>query len=414
MQREPGRCAGVRCREKAIAPETRSSVSSRNLWYPAEVPAAASPETYSGSFPAEPPAPPTRFTIPGIAVRDAQMVGGTIPAGDRLAWLQQRGRRDELADRESCLEGLCRRGDPARRPADHRPQQVSRAPASPAPRYRVRRRSAATHRSAEDGGVDPSRTALIGYSMGGYGVLTAAGGELDPGSPLAQDGAGRPLVAVCAWRRPSADSVRVASVKAVVAISPAGGSLQAWGQTGFVQSPPRCCSSLATATGPSITRTGARAFFDMAKNSPRYLLTFQGAGTPHRPRAGARRDAATPVGPRLVRGSGLAPGPDRRDQPALHHRLPRPLREGRCQPRLLHRRPDARIRARRMAGFRPATLMARTARARMALLSGRDSSAGTRKAWSCCTSPQPNKAGVPYKGCLGSIHVAIARPQSSP
>ena len=143
-------------------------------------------------------------------------------------------------------------------------------------------------RLAEGGGVDPSRTALIGYSMGGYGVLTAAGGELDPGSPLAQDGAGRPLVTVRARRRPTADSVRVASVKAVVAISPAGGSLQAWGaERDFVPSRPRCCSSPATAMEPSITRTGARAFFDMAKNSPRYLLTFRVRGTPHRPRAGA-------------------------------------------------------------------------------------------------------------------------------
>jgi predicted dienelactone hydrolase len=28
--------------------------------------------------------------------------------------------------------------------------------------------------------IDPARTALIGYSMGGYGVLTAAGATLDP------------------------------------------------------------------------------------------------------------------------------------------------------------------------------------------------------------------------------------------
>jgi len=33
---------------------------------------------------------------------------------------------------------------------------------------------------AAEGLVDPARTALIGYSMGGYGVLTAAGAALDP------------------------------------------------------------------------------------------------------------------------------------------------------------------------------------------------------------------------------------------
>ena len=36
----------------------------------------------------------------------------------------------------------------------------------------------------ESGSVDPTRTALVGYSMGGYGVLTAAGAELDARSPL--------------------------------------------------------------------------------------------------------------------------------------------------------------------------------------------------------------------------------------
>ncbi len=32
--------------------------------------------------------------------------------------------------------------------------------------------------------IDPSRVALVGYSMGGYGVLTAAGATLDPNSPI--------------------------------------------------------------------------------------------------------------------------------------------------------------------------------------------------------------------------------------
>ncbi len=104
----------------------------------------------------------------------------------------------------------------------------------------------------------------------------------------------------------SSNALRVADVKAVVAISPAGGSLQAWGADGLRAITPRCCSSRATATGPSITQTGARAFFDMATNSKRYLLTFLRRRPPHRPRAGARRNAASPVGPRLVRGSGLA------------------------------------------------------------------------------------------------------------
>jgi predicted dienelactone hydrolase len=74
------------------------------------------------------------------------------------------------------------------------------------------------------------------------------------------------------------DSVRVPGVKAVVAISPAGGALRAWGTDG-----------LSAITAPLLLisgdrdwtvdyQTGARSFFDMAVNSPRYLLTFRGAG----------------------------------------------------------------------------------------------------------------------------------------
>jgi predicted dienelactone hydrolase len=50
-----------------------------DLWYPAIVAAGASPETYAGSLTAEPPAPATQFTIPGIAVRDATPAAGRFP-----------------------------------------------------------------------------------------------------------------------------------------------------------------------------------------------------------------------------------------------------------------------------------------------------------------------------------------------
>ena len=130
---------------------------------------------------------------------------------------------------------------------------------------------------AGEGRVDPSRTALIGYSMGGYGVLTVGGGVLDPGSPLAQIIPGG-LLAPYARGGASIDDVRASGIKAIVAFAPGGGSLRAWGAEG-----------LGAITAPLLLiagdrdwtvdyRTGARAFFDMATNSRRYLLTFRGAG----------------------------------------------------------------------------------------------------------------------------------------
>src|SRR6185295_17952942 len=50
-----------------------------DLWYPADVATGTSAEVYSGSLPAEPPAPPTHFTIPGIGVRDARPATGRFP-----------------------------------------------------------------------------------------------------------------------------------------------------------------------------------------------------------------------------------------------------------------------------------------------------------------------------------------------
>jgi predicted dienelactone hydrolase len=126
--------------------------------------------------------------------------------------------------------------------------------------------------------VDPARTALIGYSMGGYGVLTAGGAALDPQGgavklvpgglllPFARDGASR-------------DAVLVKGLRAVVAISPAGGgSLAAWGALGLrmINAPLLLIAGNQDKTVDYVT--GARAIFGMADGAHRYLLTFKEGG----------------------------------------------------------------------------------------------------------------------------------------
>ncbi len=247
-----------------------------DLWYPATVTAGASPETYSGSLTAEPPAPPTRFTIPGIAVRDAAPAAGRFPLvvvshgydneAIAMSWLTE-----NLASKGHVVAAI-RHRDP---PITDRSQfagPLLRRPLDIAFVTRTLQRTL-----ADAGQVDASRTALIGYSMGGYGVLTAGGGELDPGSPVAQLIPGN-LAAPYLRGGASIDVLRVPGVRAIVALAPAGGSLQAWGTDG-----------LRAITAPLMLiagdrdwtvdyQTGARAFFDMAVNSERYLLTFRGAG----------------------------------------------------------------------------------------------------------------------------------------
>jgi predicted dienelactone hydrolase len=122
---------------------------------------------------------------------------------------------------------------------------------------------------AGEGRIDPSRIALIGYSMGGYGVLTTAGGELHPESPLVKmvpDG----LLTPCARGGASSKAIRVADVKAVVAISPFGGSMQAWGVDGLQSITSPLLLIAGDRDGSVDYKTGARAYFDQATSSNRY------------------------------------------------------------------------------------------------------------------------------------------------
>ena len=126
--------------------------------------------------------------------------------------------------------------------------------------------------------VDPRRTALVGYSMGGYGVLTAAGATLDPAGAAVKSVPGGLMRPFARGGELSA-SIGVRGLRAVVAISPAGGGpLAAWGAAGL-----RSIAAPLLLIAGDDDRTvdyagGARAIFDMASGAHRYLLTFKGAG----------------------------------------------------------------------------------------------------------------------------------------
>jgi predicted dienelactone hydrolase len=246
-----------------------------DLWYPALAAAGATPDTYSGTMTAEPPAPPTRFTRPGIAVRDASRANGRFPLvvvshgydneSVLLSWLTE-----NLASKGYVVAAIRHRDPPITDRAGF-PETLLHRPLDVAFVAKELQRSLGA-----DGFADPARTALIGYSMGGYGVLAAAGGVLDPASPLVQLAGGR----LTAFARGGAqqESLRVPGLRAVVALAPAGGSLGAWGADG-----------LAAITAPMLLiagnrdftvdyGTGARTYFDQATSSHRYLLTYLGGG----------------------------------------------------------------------------------------------------------------------------------------
>jgi len=245
-----------------------------DLWYPAQPAKGALPETYSASLASEPPAPPAHFTMPGIAVRDAPPEAGRFPlvivshgAGYVTAamnWLTE-----NLASKGYVVAAI-RHEDTYG--ASGFPQILLRRPLDIAFVTRELQRTLAA-----SGNVDPARTALIGHSMGGYGVLTAAGAALDPQSPVVGLFPGG-ILAAYARGGASGDAMRAPPIKAVVAISPWGGTQSAWSASDLEG----ITASLLLISGDRDNtvdyQSGARSFFDMATHSNRYLLTYRYGG----------------------------------------------------------------------------------------------------------------------------------------
>jgi predicted dienelactone hydrolase len=248
-----------------------------DLWYPATLPSDARRETYSGSLPSEPPAAPAAFTVPGIAVRDARPVGGGYPlvvvshgysnATAAMTWLTE-----NLASKGYVVAAI-RHEDPPITDTGKFPLVILRRPLDIAFVTAVLQESLAAERL-----IDPSKTALVGYSIGGYGVLTAAGATLEPTGPVAMMVPGKLLMPYVRGARES-KALTVKALKAVVAISPAGGgALAAWGSVGLQDIGAPLLLIAGSEDRTVDYTTGARAFFDAANHSTRYLLTLKEAG----------------------------------------------------------------------------------------------------------------------------------------
>lgn len=247
------------------------------IWYPA---AKSGPGiTYHTALSGE-DARDVPFDLPGIATREAPAAPGRFPlvilahgygnTPETLNWLGE-----NLASKGyvvvapafadppiSIRTAAVRAGPIARRPLDI---------AFVAGEAQRRARAGDAWLNA----ADPERTALIGYSMGGYGVLSTAGAPLNPAlaslsrgilGPYAAGGAAEP-------------GLRVAGVKAVVALAPACvfGDLPIWQAPG-----------VGAVTAPLLLIAGSedhvvgydrvRALFDAPAPGPRALLTFREAG----------------------------------------------------------------------------------------------------------------------------------------
>lgn len=247
------------------------------LWYPAK-PAPGAPKVhYHAEFPSEPPAPPAAFTVAGIAVRDALAAGQNFPL-----IIVSHGYSNDPAAMTWLTENLASKGyvvaaihhnDP---PITDRSKFIGpllRRPLDIAYVAQTLQRTLASQHL-----IDAERTALVGYSIGGYGVLTAAGAVLDAKGPPTQMIPGGLLLPYVQGGA-LASTIVVAGLRAVIAISPAGGgSLAAWGAQGLGSIKVPLLLIAGDKDRTVNYPTGARSFFEQATAARRYLLTFKGAG----------------------------------------------------------------------------------------------------------------------------------------
>ena len=261
---------------KGAAP-LRDRILTVDIWYPAKVAARAKPVTYADTLPAEPPRPPVVFKVPGLAARDAPAIRGDFPlvivshgysgTPAAMSWLTE-----NLASKGYVVAAIHHRdpdygdGRKAVEPMFRRPLDIA---------FVARRLQLSDNPGLA--GADRSRTALIGYSMGGYGVLTAAGASLDPGGGPAIGVPGG-LLKPYARGGAKASALTVAGLKAVVAIAPAGATFRAWGDVGLgdLRAPLLVIGGDQDRTVGFAT--GIRPVFDQAVHAERYLLVFLNGG----------------------------------------------------------------------------------------------------------------------------------------
>ncbi len=122
--------------------------------------------------------------------------------------------------------------------------------------------------------VDDSRTGLVGYSMGGYGVVNVIGGGYSTASAASSTAPPNKMLLERGAANPEYQKARDPRIKAAIAIGPWGMQSGFWDAEGLkgIHTPVMFVAGSNDET--SGYEKGTRAIYQGAVNADRYLLTF--------------------------------------------------------------------------------------------------------------------------------------------
>ena len=126
--------------------------------------------------------------------------------------------------------------------------------------------------------VDAGRTGIIGYSMGGYGVINVIGGGYSSASAAFQNAPPNKLLADRGAANPDYRQAQEPRIKAAIAVGPWGMQGGYWDADGLKGIRTPVLFVAGSADEVSGYEKGTRAIYQAAVNADRYLLTFINAG----------------------------------------------------------------------------------------------------------------------------------------
>lgn len=139
--------------------------------------------------------------------------------------------------------------------------------------------------SVLSGRLDTSRTGLVGYSMGGYGVINVVGGGFSEAAAIMRGAPPNRLLAERAAANPAYRTSTDPRIKGAIAIGPWGMQAGLWDAEGLAGIRTPVLFVAGSVDDVSGYARGVRALFEGAVNADRHLLTFvnanHNAAAPH-------------------------------------------------------------------------------------------------------------------------------------